>query len=77
MQSILRSGKRRAAIVAATLSLLVLGGCHYAHTDSYYYGGSTGYRHGGHGHGGYGYRGHGYRGHHGGYHRGWRHRDRW
>jgi hypothetical protein len=77
MQSVPRSGKRRAAIIiAATLSLIALGGCYYAHTDGYYYGGSPGYRHGGYGYGGYGYRD--YRGHHGHYHHGWRHRgDRW
>ena len=75
MQSVPSSGKRRAAIIAATLSLIVLGGCHYAHTDAYY-GGSPGYRHGGYGYGGYG--GYGYRGHHGRYHHGWRHRGhRW
>jgi hypothetical protein len=71
MQSVLSSGKRRAAIIAATLSLIVLGGCHYAHTDAYYYGGSPGYRHGG-----YGYGGHGYRGYHGHSHGYWGHRRR-
>jgi hypothetical protein len=75
MQSILSSGKRRAAIIAATLSLTLLGGCYYAHTDTHHYGGSPGYYR----HGGYGY-GHGYRGHYGHSHYRWHnrgHRYRW
>lgn len=68
MQSILETGKRRAAIVAAMLSLLVLGGCHYAHSSANYYGGSPGHGYGGHGYGGHGYRGYGFRGHKGRHH---------
>ncbi|MPY75163.1 MAG: hypothetical protein GEU87_12970 [Alphaproteobacteria bacterium] len=73
MQSITGSGKRRGAIIAAALSLLVLGGCHYAHSNAYYYGGSSpGYGRGGHGYSGHHYRGHHYK-HRGDWRRGGRH----